>query len=266
MNFFDGLDFVTAASKKGSSGRHRKSFKDYYGLQFFHGGRFELVFEGASLDLDGSWALLTYPGPFFDYGPPEGESSWHSYICFKGPRVERYLESGLLPLDRERPLLRVSAPQRLQEAIDAFLEIPNPNAKGFHEEAVNLLEGILLQLSRQPEPLKIAPRLLSAFDALRADLRSRPELDWDFHSEAKRMGVSYNHFRGLFKSLTGLPPGEFLLEERLEKAARMLVETSAPVREVAERCGFSDMFYFSRAFKKRRSLPPLRYRGECAGI
>ncbi len=262
MRYFDGLSFVIAGGNGHTRAIHRKSFKDYYGLQFYNGEGLEIQMDSKSWRLDGSWVLLTYPGPFFQYGPPEGTESEHSYICFKGPRVDAYLASGLLPLNPERPLFKITAPQRFQEALDKLLAIQDLNSKGSHDGAVNLLEGLLLQLQSQPEPLNIAPRLQAKISALHKELRHKPELEWDFHDEARRMGVSYIYLRTLFRKLAGMPPGAFLLECRIEKASKMLLNSDAQVSEISALCGFSDVFYFSRAFKKRRLISPLRYRKE----
>jgi len=263
MNFFDGLDFVVSGCSERNGIYHRKSFKDYYGVQFFNGDSFEASVGSKSWRLEGPWVLITYPGPFFQYGPPQGATTLHSYVCFRGPRVDFYLSSGLLPLDRERPLVKISAPQRFQEAMSKLIHaVKGSNSKSGQALAVNLLENALLQLQSQPEPLRIAPRLRTLIESLEEELRERPELEWNFHSEAKRLGVSYIYLRTLFRKIAGLAPGAFLLEARIEKAASLLLGSEMQVSEIAKACGFSDEFYFSRAFKKRRAIPPLRYRQE----
>jgi len=263
MDFFGGLDFVVSGDAERSGRYHRKSFKDYYGIQFFNGEAFEASVDSKSWRLDGPWVLITCPGPFFQYGPPQGMETVHSYVCFRGPRVDSYLSSGLLPLDRERPLVRISAPQRFQEAMSKLISaLKDSSSRAAQPLAVNLLENVLLQLHRQPEPLRIAQRLRTRIDSLQEELRERPELEWNFHEEARRLGISYIYLRTLFRRISGLAPGAFLLEARIEKASSLLLGSDMQVSEVAKACGFSDEFYFSRAFKKRRVSSPLKYRRE----
>jgi AraC-like DNA-binding protein len=83
---------------------------------------------------------------------------------------------------------------------------------------------------------------------------------WDFEKEARKLAVSYPHFRRLFEQFFQVPPGKFLLSARLEKAAALLTGSDLQIREVAQECGFEDEFYFSRIFKKYRRLPPKKYR------
>ncbi len=265
MNYFDGLSFVIAGGKKATDVRHSRVFKDYYGVQFFDGEALEVDIDGRHWHLDGSWCLITYPGPSFQYGAPEGMKLDHCYICFRGPRVEGYLSSGLLPLDPEFPLLKITAPRLFQDSMDKVFALRDLNSKAKHDTAVHLLEGVLLQLRSQPEPLNIPSHLQSRLSDLYKEMRERPELEWDFSSEARRMGISCVYLRILFHKLAGMPPVAFLLERRIEKASRMLLEGERQVSEVAAACGFSDVFYFSRAFKKRRLVSPLRYRKEFSG-
>ena len=47
---------------------------------------------------------------------------------------------------------------------------------------------------------------------------------------------------------------------RIQQAARLLAETREKVSEIAERCGFQDMSYFTRAFREEKGCVPTQYR------
>ena len=263
MNFFEGLSFVIAGDNRQSHLIHRKAFKDYYGLQFLSGEELELGIDSSRWSLEGSWAFISRPGPFFHYGPQEGKLADLFFVCFRGPRVESYISSGLLPLAEDAAPMKITAEQRFRESFERILSIPDLNSGSSHDLAVNLLEGLLLQLHSQPErKVHVPPRLQTKILALSKELGERPELEWDFHSEARRLGISYVYLRTLFRQLLESPPNAFLLDSRIALASKLLITGDAPVSEVAASCGFSDEFYFSRAFKKRRHISPLLYRKE----
>lgn len=84
---------------------------------------------------------------------------------------------------------------------------------------------------------------------------------------AEVVGVSVSHLGNLFRAVTGHPPIETLLEIRMNKA-RQLLEEGISVTETAALCGFRDVYYFSRAFRKANGMPPTRLhlgRGDGAG-
>ena len=75
---------------------------------------------------------------------------------------------------------------------------------------------------------------------------------------AKIAGVSVSYFTAMFKSVTSESPIDFLISIRIRKAKEML-GSGADVKTAAEKCGFSDIFYFSRLFKKREQMTPTEY-------
>ncbi|HRU00786.1 MAG TPA: AraC family transcriptional regulator [Victivallales bacterium] len=68
-----------------------------------------------------------------------------------------------------------------------------------------------------------------------------------------------NLFR-LFKKMTGKTPIQYLLEIRIHHAMHKLRETSIPISEIAEDCGFHDQNYFARFFKKLTGVSPKDFR------
>ena len=86
---------------------------------------------------------------------------------------------------------------------------------------------------------------------------------WSLERMAKVCNMSVSSFRQSFRKLTGLPPLEYLLQLRLNKAARALECSVDPLTKVALQCGFNDVNYFSRQFKKHFNILPARYRKEC---
>jgi AraC-like DNA-binding protein len=70
--------------------------------------------------------------------------------------------------------------------------------------------------------------------------------------------VSLNpvYFGTLFKRETGVTFRDYLNTVRINQAEDMLRAGKWNVTEVAGFCGFTDVFYFSRLFKKHKGIPP----------
>lgn len=80
---------------------------------------------------------------------------------------------------------------------------------------------------------------------------------------ARRFGVSPRTVHGVFRE----QPASFaqtVLEYRLEAAARALARSSARVTDVALACGFGDLSYFGRAFRRRYGCTPRGWQREPA--
>ena len=77
---------------------------------------------------------------------------------------------------------------------------------------------------------------------------------------AADLGMSPSHLRTRFRASCGVSLGKHMRELRLERACGLLRMTSARVSEIADQCGFSSLFSFSRAFRIRHGLSPKAYR------
>ena len=77
---------------------------------------------------------------------------------------------------------------------------------------------------------------------------------------AAHVFVSSGYLGRLFKRETGMSLSEFIFQERMKLAARLLSQTSLYVTAVAMRVGFSNFPYFSTQFKKYSGMTPVEYR------
>lgn len=80
------------------------------------------------------------------------------------------------------------------------------------------------------------------------------ELNIDMLSKMANMSKYY--FCHSFKELTGKTFTEYLNIIRINKSELMLKSSSMNVTEVAEACGYNDLNYFSRLYKKYKNVPP----------
>lgn len=102
-----------------------------------------------------------------------------------------------------------------------------------------------------------APSLLqTATAAMRADLGRL----WSADELSGLTGLSASQTRRLFGKHLRMSPRQWLLRERLIHAQSLMVATSAPLAEIAEACGFCDVYHFSREFKRSVGVAPAAWR------
>jgi AraC family transcriptional regulator len=82
----------------------------------------------------------------------------------------------------------------------------------------------------------------------------------DLDAAAAQIGSSRYHFLRLFARVVGVTPHQFLIRCRLRRAARLLVEETLPVTQVALDCGFGDLSNFVRSFGRATGHSPLAFR------
>lgn len=73
-------------------------------------------------------------------------------------------------------------------------------------------------------------------------------------------GFSASHFMRFFKSAMGTSFTSYLSSYRLSMAARLLLLTNNSILDIALSCGYENLSYFNRSFKKRYKKTPSEYR------
>jgi AraC family cel operon transcriptional repressor len=80
------------------------------------------------------------------------------------------------------------------------------------------------------------------------------------NSLVQRSGKTTEHVNRTIREITGLTTTEFVNAIRLDRAAHMLRMTRQPIMTVAMDCGYENLGYFYRCFKKRFNITPRQYR------
>ena len=79
---------------------------------------------------------------------------------------------------------------------------------------------------------------------------------------SNEIAVSPNYLSALIKKATGSTFVDLLSQKRIEVAKELLMCTDMKIREIAEKCGYSDQHYFSYCFKKYTGMSPNACRGK----
>lgn len=84
--------------------------------------------------------------------------------------------------------------------------------------------------------------------------------DLDISSISDFTGYSSSYLCKQFKGTMGLTINQYINQERIKKARKLLVETSANLGVIASQTGFGSVQYFCRIFKKKMGISPGDFR------
>lgn len=84
--------------------------------------------------------------------------------------------------------------------------------------------------------------------------------DLSLKTLAQELNVSASYLSTLFRREIGMPLTEYVNACRITQAKRLLLASELPIKDIALRCGLSDMYYFSRLFKRMTGTTPRAFR------
>lgn len=84
--------------------------------------------------------------------------------------------------------------------------------------------------------------------------------DLSLNKFAAHLNVNASYLSTLFSKEVGMSLSEYVNQCRVKYAQLLLTSSDFPIKVIAERCGYQDIHYFCRVFKKLCKLTPKAYR------
>jgi AraC family transcriptional regulator len=205
---------------------------------------------------------------------PAGDEFRGTFVPRVWPRTAYiYLDPKTLPADSGIDFAKLDLAPRLffenaalwatARKLSGLVENPGPAGRLYAETLTRLLLLELLRLEQGSAALPHATRgglgawqLRRARDFIEDHLGEQVSL-----AELARLtSLSPTHFCRAFKRSVGLPPHQYQLLRRIERAKTLLADPDRSVTVIALECGFSLQGSFSTAFRKTTGITPSAFR------
>lgn len=225
-------------------------------LVLLHSGSMEVDIDGQSYKVRPGHVMLLAPGQTITILFHKHEDSWHRWITL-APTVDiRGGVPALYALPRVIPLSST-----MNQLVDLMLNRQNDPTAAYGRLQIDFGLAALRMYAedciRRDTPLS-HPAILAVQSFVGEKYGGKLELSHMAHSA----NVSPSHLIRLFRERVGISPMQYLWNFRLERGLELLRTTGLTVGEIADRCGFSNQFHFSRMVKKRTGKTPTGYRAE----
>lgn len=217
----------------------------WYGLSFCRSGELTYTHNGKSYtSKPGTAVFLPKGGTYLLTCIEPGEF----------PLINFQLEGEVMP----DSLLSIPVPdgstwESDYEAMEQLAKRPEQNQFALKSLLYRMLDQLLADIDRiyMPAVLYAGVKYLEE-NIADATLSNR--------AIAVHAGISEVYMRQLFVKYLGQSPRQYLLQRRLDIARILLRNPNIPIGKVAESCGFSSIYHFSRAFHTAEGCSPSDYR------
>jgi AraC-like DNA-binding protein len=221
-------------------------------------GHFEPYEEAPRRMTPGAAFFVTVPSRHRYYLPPESPGWTFCWVEVHHPYV---LERAKDRLARGGSILELNPESSL--VASAVRLVRGTFRKDFHdrfEVELALFEFLLAyeRLALQAgDPNGEGARLL---ESVRSRVLAHPARSFTVEALAAEFGMTRSHFSHFFRARTAMTPARFITEVRLREAARLLLETRSPLKQIAAACGFANVNHFSKVFRRFYQRSPGSYR------
>jgi AraC-like DNA-binding protein len=197
--------------------------------------------------------ILIYKSDWHRYRPRE-ETGWEAYwVGFKGRYIEKTI-CGKVFTRRRSTVQSLGYRLELVKLFDQLIDLSRRETPLFKAVSLGCLLQILAHATTAPNEARAPARHVadSAITLIRRNLFAKV----DFHELASSLGISYSRFRSSFKNATGTAPHQFLLNERIACAQRLLRNPGIEIKTVGYKTGFRSAAYFCRIFRRKTGITP----------
>lgn len=234
----------------------KRGSKPFVVFQYTLSGEGAILQDGRTYRLvPGSAMMVQIPHRHVYFFPDHSDHWDFLYVCMNGSEVLRsfsFLKRHIGPVNDLLPN------ETLHSIFHQLFRPPQRN------EGTKIFDYSEMAYSLSMELLKAAkPRQQGSEEMIsrvRAFCKERLKKGIGVEDMAEIAGISKAHFSRRFKEIEGISPREYLEQLRMEKAVALLYEELLSIKEIAFHCGFHDVNYFCKVFKKNYGLSPGKYR------
>lgn len=176
---------------------------------------------------------------------------------YRGARMDSFL--------KDIPMQQFKNPGRgLREKFEKIFNEMHNQELAFKQVVENSISEILidvmriLQMNQLEKTSTISVNVI--ITQIIEDVAMNVHKNYSVEEISRTYGISKSSFHHSFKKQTGLPFKDYVNRNKIREAEHQLTVTDKTVTHISWSLGFSNVYYFSRLFKKYNGITPSEFR------
>ncbi|MEG2929321.1 MAG: AraC family transcriptional regulator [Oscillospiraceae bacterium] len=232
--------------------------RDHFLIHFVISGKGSYISGGKTFQLKAGDLFLIKPSQVVYYVADPTDPWEYYWVGFNGTYAQKLVSH--LPFKDNMP---VYTPAEFEEYKNYLYKIYT-NSGNTIKHSTAMIGYLYLFLSRlveenslhsQPQAATQSSYVIDAIKYIQFNYSTDISVD----DIASAVGISRSHLYRVFIANLNQSPIDYLTEYRINEACSLIRNTNLSISEIAISVGFFDQFYFSRVFKKIKSIPPSKY-------
>lgn len=244
-NAFVGAKYLFFYAKRDSVPPIERAKVDYIDLTYCLEGEMEYEYNGEAVRLHAGDAILF----------PVGSER----VRYFGKKDNYYASFNLLLKEPFLPEIEGYIPKAVTPdtlcMLDVFGSICGSDSAMKQEKCAAIFSYLYCQLIEAVKDRE-NPHVKTAKQYMLSHISE----DISLEEIAAEVHLAPNYLCSVFKKTTGKTVMQYLSEQRIDLAKRLILTQSDELYKISELCGFSDYNHFSHTFKKISGMSPMFYR------
>lgn len=239
--------------------RERKHGCDDYILLYSLGGKGYLELEKNKYELKANQFIIIPPHRFHQY-QADLTDPWTLYWV-------HFSSNKSTTLDLEFNIEQFYKPADLlynEKILETWAEMYSSLDSGYSAENIGyanfclyrFLSFFFFPAKKNILPNNIVSPLDKSIEYMKANIGKRLSAE----ELAKPFSYSASHYTAIFKKKTGMSPIDYFIKMKMHYACQLLSQSKLKIKQIAEKVGYDDPYYFSRLFKQVMNESPKDYR------
>lgn len=201
--------------------------------------------------------IIMPPDTIVCQGPTSNSTVYvNDWMCVSGEDFEELLKKFPMPIGET---FRIGKPYLLKNCIAKVSEELLLKRIGYKEIISSIITKTIIDMHRLYMQQQNADTPFYRVESARETFISSLEQNWTLQEMANLCGYSPSRFSAIYQERFGCSPKADLINQRLDMSKQLLAYTNLSITEIAERCGFGSIYYFSKYFKEREGRSPKQY-------
>ncbi len=191
---------------------------------------------------------------------PNKNTGWDEYwVGFDGPLINHYRTNEFL--NPENPVIPIGLQEDIIENNLKIIQLIKDEKPGFQYIVSGILVQILGQIFAIKKNHSFEGKMIET-QIRQAKIMILENMHTTISQEgiARNIGLGYSLYRKKFKEYTGVPPAQYQIQLRINKAKDLLITTNQSFKELGHELGFESTDYFFRLFKQKTGFTPSEFR------
>ena len=159
-----------------------------------------------------------------------------------------------VPVSEEAFTVKVNENTKIKNMFKKLFSVWVSKNAGYYFECVSLLYNIFAELQKQDYlPQKTYNKIKPAIEYIEENFLTQKI---SVSNLAEKCKISEAYLKKLFIKRFGVPPAKYIIQLKINYACDLLLYEKYSITQVAEICGYENIYYFSRQFKKYMGITP----------